>query len=98
MSYESLGRGLEIVVHQRKQAEPGAEHQHTFQCFEHRNNTYAASDIGRRNHGERGIGGGPVMAHGVSPRARHSRAASVGRSKQGTWSPGSAAGESDSPA
>jgi hypothetical protein len=67
MSHEALGRGLEIVMHQRKQAEPGAEHEHTFQSFEHRDNTYATGNIGHRSSGVSRYwghgGGGTGVSH-----------------------------------
>jgi hypothetical protein len=51
MSHEAFGHGLEIVVHQRKQAEPGAEHERTFQSFEHRDDMYATGNTGPRSRG-----------------------------------------------
>jgi len=60
MSHEALGRRLEVVVHQREQAETGAEHERTFQSFEHRDNTEATGSTDHRR-----IGVVRCRAHGV---------------------------------
>jgi len=39
VAHQALGYGLEIVVHEREQAEPGGEHERALQGFEHRDNT-----------------------------------------------------------
>ncbi len=43
---EAFGQGLEIVVDERKKAEPGNEHESPFQGLEHGDEAHAASDAG----------------------------------------------------
>jgi hypothetical protein len=66
MADEALGCGLEIVVHQRKQAEPGAQHERAFQSLEHPDNTYATD-----NPGHRGIGLTRFWGHAGGIRTSH---------------------------